>query len=71
MAECARRIELYPFEFFDEVRRRWISARYRAELEVIAVRYERFRITGTPEIREVGDPDALTAAHLARGPASK
>jgi hypothetical protein len=41
---------LYPFRFLDPVRRRWISARYVAELNVIAVRYAQWEIARPPEI---------------------
>lgn len=61
------RTELYPFSYFDLLRRRGIRARYVCELDEIAVRYPAFRVTGKPEVREVGDPARLTAGHLARG----
>lgn len=51
----ARRIELFPFEFYDDIRKRWIRARYRAERHVIAQRYVQARIVGAAEIREEGD----------------
>lgn len=37
---------LYPFRFFDPVRKRWINARYKATREAIAQRYEKWEITG-------------------------
>jgi hypothetical protein len=40
-----------PFRFFDPIRRRWIRARYVAELHDIAAHYEQWEITGPPEIR--------------------
>ena len=46
------RVVLYPFSYFDLLRRRWMRARYVAEFEEIAVRYGCFRIEGPPEIRE-------------------
>lgn len=58
----------YRFEFFDVPSRRWIRARYRAEIETIAPRYAAFRIVGEPEVRELGGSDQLTAGHIARGP---
>jgi hypothetical protein len=45
------RMELYPFRYFDQVRKRWVNASYKATLEDITARYERFEITGVPEIR--------------------
>ena len=59
------RIVLYPFEHFDLRTRRWLRARYVAQLEEIAMRYPAFRVTGAPEIRD-GDSSRLTAGHLAR-----
>jgi hypothetical protein len=38
--------ELFPFKFFDPIRARWITARYKATLGEIAARYERWEITG-------------------------
>ena len=62
-------IALYPFRHFDIARRRWVIARYRAQLQTIAERYPAFQITGAAEIRDGGgDPFQLTAGHLARGP---
>lgn len=49
----SRRIELYPFSYYDLMRRKWQRARYRARLDVIAERYPAFKIEGAPEIREV------------------
>ncbi len=46
--------ELFPFKFFDTVRRRWVTARYRATREVIASTYAKWEITGAPEIRAAG-----------------
>jgi len=45
---------LYPFRFFDDVTRKWVRARYVAELHVIAERYAQWEITGSPEIRSRG-----------------
>ena len=58
----------YPFRFFDDVTKRWIRARYIAELHVIAQRYVQWEITGPAEIRS-GDasmfsPFRKAAAHL-------
>jgi hypothetical protein len=44
-------VRLYPFRYFDAVRRRWVNARYKASIEDIRARYEKFEITGEPEIR--------------------
>ena len=62
-----RHIELLTFEYRDPLRRGWIRARYKARIEDITERYTEFRLVGEPELREVGDPGALTAGHLARG----
>src|SRR5205823_2413689 len=44
----------YPFRFFDDVTKKWTSARYVAELHVIAERYAQWEITGPPEIQTRG-----------------
>ena len=62
------RIELYPFSYFDLMRRKWVRARYRAQLQTIAERYPAFQITGAAEIRDGGDSFQMAAGHLARGP---
>ncbi len=62
------RIELFPFSYFDELRGRWMRARYVATLDDIRARYARYRLEGAPELRERADPSALTASHLAHGP---
>lgn len=38
--------ELFPFRYFDPIRNRWITARYKATPEDIAARYEKWEITG-------------------------
>lgn len=58
-------VMLYPFEYFDLVRRRWLRARYQARIDEIAHRYPAFKIVGrgwSPS--NVGGG---TAGHLARG----
>ena len=45
-AHDAGMAELFPFRFFDPIRRRWIRARYKATPEEIAARYEKWEITG-------------------------
>ena len=47
---------LYPFRFFDPVRKRWIRARYVAERHVIESNYAKWEIIGPPEILLRGDP---------------
>jgi hypothetical protein len=42
---------LYPFRYFDPVRKRWIRARYVAERHVIESSYAQWEIIGPPEIR--------------------
>jgi hypothetical protein len=44
-------LELYPFRFFDPIRRRWIRARYVAERHAIESSNAQWEITGPPEIR--------------------
>lgn len=46
------RMELWAFSYYDEVRRRWVRARYRATCEDIAKRYREYKLEGEPEIRE-------------------
>lgn len=46
------RIELYPFSYYDPLRRRWIRASYVATIEDISSSYRPFRILGAPEVRE-------------------
>ena len=38
--------ELFPFKFFDPIRKRWIQARYKATREDIAEHYEKWQIIG-------------------------
>ena len=45
---------LYPFRYLDPVLKRWVKARYVAEQEDVAARYERWEIIGPPEIRKRG-----------------
>src|SRR5947209_8559534 len=42
---------LYPFSYFDPVRKRWVRARYVAERHVIESSYAQREIIGPPEIR--------------------
>ena len=50
------RLELFPFRYRDPRTRKWIRARYVAELHEIAARYAEWEIIGSPEIRDV-DPN--------------
>lgn len=60
-----KRIELYPFEYFDPMRRRWVRGRYVAAIDEIGTRHGAFRIAGAPEVREVPDDwRELTAGNL-------
>jgi len=43
--------EFFPFRFYDPLRRKWLRARYLAERQTIAARYDEREITGPPEIR--------------------
>jgi len=51
------RLELFPFRFRDPLTKKWVRARYVAELHEIAARYGEFEVVGPPEIRDV-DPEA-------------
>jgi hypothetical protein len=46
MDEKSQRDPLYPFRFFDPIRKRWVDARYRATRADIAAHYEKWEITG-------------------------
>jgi hypothetical protein len=60
---------LYRFAYFDELRHRWIRARYVCQAPEIRCRYEDYELLGAPEVRHVpDDPLALSAAHLGRSP---
>lgn len=60
------RLERYPFEQYDPVRRRWIRARWKAEIDQLGEKP--FRILGPPEVREApDDPQGLTCGHV-QGP---
>jgi hypothetical protein len=50
-----RTLALYPFRFYDLVRRRWFRGRYVAEIHEIAERHAAFQLIGEPEIRVVPD----------------
>ena len=45
-------IELYPFRFRDPRTGKWVRARYKASLDEIRARYDRWQTIGPPEIRE-------------------
>src|SRR5437879_934560 len=45
---------LYPFRYFDTVRKRWVHARYVAERDEIESRFAQWEIIGPPEIRSGG-----------------
>ncbi len=59
---------LYPFSYFDLMRRRWMRARYVASLDNIAERYGCFRIEGPAEMRTNAgsgfEPPAAKVPHL-------
>lgn len=57
--------ELFPFRYFDPLRRRWVHAAYKASRETIEKLYEKWEITGPAELRE---PDAGGHGCLARSP---
>jgi hypothetical protein len=53
---------LYRFRYLDPLRNKWLMARYAAEREEIAKRYERYELIEPPEVRQIADdwryPDA-------------
>lgn len=57
--------EFYSFRYFDPLRQRWIGARYRAEVDVIRDRYEKWELIGAPELR--GDDPAPSCSSPPRG----
>jgi hypothetical protein len=48
-----RRLALYRFRYFDELRRRWLQARYVLEAPAIRCRYPEYDLIGPQEIRHV------------------
>lgn len=38
--------ELFPFKYWDPLRKRWVQARYKATKADMAARYEMWEITG-------------------------
>jgi hypothetical protein len=50
---CRPPLLLYSFRFVDPLTGRWVRARYRASLDEIAERYDRWEIIGEPEVRYV------------------
>ena len=46
---------LFPFRFFDPIRKRWVRARYVAERHQIEAGYAQWEIIGAPEIRSRGN----------------
>jgi hypothetical protein len=53
-----RRLELYRFRYFDELRRRWLQARHVLEAPAIRCKYPEYELITPPEIRHV-DPDSF------------
>lgn len=45
-------IALYAFRYFDKLRNRWLTARYKATKAAIAATYEQYELIGEPEIRK-------------------
>ena|SRR5438309_3288531 len=45
---------LFPFRYFDPIRKRWVRARYVAERHEIEAGYAQWKIIGAPEIRPRG-----------------
>jgi hypothetical protein len=46
-------LHLFPFRYWDDVRGKWVRARYVAEFREISERHRRFEIVGDPELRVV------------------
>jgi hypothetical protein len=42
---------MYAFRFVDPGTGKWIRARYRAEIHIIAERYKQWEVIGAPEVR--------------------
>ena len=59
----APRLELFAFRYRDPRTGKWIRARYRAERQEIAARYDEWEITGPAEIREVSSADRYFTPH--------
>ena len=60
--------ELHPFRYRDPLMRKWVRARYVAELDVIAKRYKEWEVTGPPEIREPLEPEYFNPFRSTRPP---
>jgi hypothetical protein len=63
-----RRLELYRFRYFDELRRRWLQARYVLQAPAIRCRYPEYELISPPEIRHV-DPRVIEQFNPFRSPA--
>lgn len=57
-------LHLFPFRYWDEVRGKWIRARYLAEFGEISERHVRFEIVGAPELRVVSHSHFQTPRNL-------
>ena len=58
---------LYHFRYFDPARDRWLLSRYACDRDEIARHYPQHQLIEPPEERHVpDDPEAMSAAHLAR-----
>lgn len=53
--------EHWSFRYFDKLRNRWLTARYKATKEAIAKTYEQYELIGEPEIRK---PIAMGEEHF-------
>lgn len=53
------RTELFHFEYFDPIRKRWLRARFVSTRERIEKSYPQHRLVGEPEIREGPDEPKL------------
>jgi hypothetical protein len=51
-------LELYPFSYWDEMRKRWVKARYVATKADIEATHPKYRIEGPPETR-TGQPSGF------------
>jgi hypothetical protein len=59
----------FRFRFYDVMRRRWYTARYRATIDDMTLSHAAVQPLGEPE-RRVVNQGGLTAGHLAVGPAT-
>ena len=55
-------LAFYPFRYRDQLTGKWVRARYKAEIDVIAERFTEWEITGPAE-RRVPNPTSFSPYH--------